>query len=194
MLIGHVSSLHLHPEEKGGPVKGGAMIDVTKMTLVEGKGILGNTRYFEKKTRSGHPSPRQVSIIDRSMIQYHANRVGDSDCLPAGAIRSNIETTLETKLWESKKVHDGEIPYCPYSESIGDQFQIGDTAIIELTLTRTPCWEMDVIKSGLQQSMKGDTQGCLAKIIKSGVINLRDPVYRLLNTPKVNPNPNSKID
>lgn len=46
------------------------MTSVIEMELVEGKGISGNDRYFDRKTAKGGPSPRQVSLIDRSIIKY----------------------------------------------------------------------------------------------------------------------------
>ena len=170
VVIAHVASLHVHPKNKGGPVKGGAMTSVLEMELVEGKGIKGNERYFDRKTSKGAPSPRQVSLIDRSLIKHHEEQVDNKGCLPPGAIRSNIETTLVGKNQETT-------PPCPYIPLLNRQLQIGNSAIIELTLARTPCWEMDVLSQGLQQSMKGETQGVLAKVVKSGTIKIGDPIF-----------------
>lgn len=170
----YVASLHLHPQNKGGPIKGGPMISMSEIELIEGKGIRGNDRYFDRKTVKGEPSPRQISLIDRSVIKYHAQSVDNIDCLPPGAIRSNIETILVNVNSE-----EGEIKEDPYLSLLHKQLQIGSSAIIELTLARKPCWEMDVLFQGLQQSMKGDMQGVLAKVIKSGTIKIGDPILIL---------------
>jgi hypothetical protein len=166
--IAHIASLHLHPKNTGGPTKGGPMTSVSEMELVAGKGIMGNDRYFDRKTSKGVPSPRQVSLIDRSIIKYHEKQVDDIGCLPAGTIRSNIETT--------SKSTENDTPECPYIPLLNKQIQIGNSAIIELTLARTPCWEMDALSQGLQNSMKGNMQGVLAKVIKSGKIKIGDPL------------------
>jgi len=170
--IAHVASLHLHPKNKGGPLKGGSMISITEMELVAGKGIRGNDRYFDRKTSKGGPSPRQVSLIDRSIIKYHEKQVDNVGCLSPGTIRSNIETIKSNK--DDKNAETAE---CPYISLLNKQLQIGNTAVIELTLARSPCWEMDVISKGLQKSMKGEMQGVLAKVIKSGMIKIGDPIY-----------------
>lgn len=171
--IARVTSLHLHPKSKGGPIKGGSMTPVSEMELVEGKGIKGNDRYFDRKTTKGDPSPRQVSLIDRSTIKHHETQVGDFGCLPPGAIRSNIETAIDGKNHESSE--------CPYISLLNRRLQIGSSVIIELTVARTPCWEMDVLSKGLQQSMKGERQGVLAKVIKSGTIKIGDPILVLVD-------------
>lgn len=168
--IAYVASLHLHPKNKGGPIKGGPMTCMLEMELVEGKGIKGNDRYFDRKTAKGGPSPRQVSLIDRSIIKYHEKQVGDLGCLLPGAIRSNIETTFVNS-------KNDENEFCPFIPLLNKQLQIGSLAIIELTLARTPCWEMDAISPGLQKSMKGEMQGVLAKVIKSGTIKIGDPIF-----------------
>ena len=173
LIIAHVASLHLHPKNKGGPIKGGSMTSVLEMELVEGKGIRGNDRYFDRKTVKGGASPRQVSLIDRSTIKYHEEQVNNTGCLAPGAIRSNIETILIN----SKDDKNRDVaPDCPYIHLLNKQLQIGNSAVIELMLARTPCWEMDVLSQGLQQSMKGERQGVLAKVIKSGTIKIGDPI------------------
>jgi MOSC domain-containing protein YiiM len=145
------------------------------MELVEGKGILGNDRYYDMKTSKGGPSPRQVSIIDRSIIKYHEEQVGKLGCLSAGKIRSNIETTL-VYAKDDKNDDKNEMPECPYIALLNKRLMIGNTAILEVTLSRTPCWEMDAITQGLQQSMKGQMQGVMAKVIRSGIIKIGDPI------------------
>src|SRR5262249_46486498 len=85
---GRVASLHLHPLVSGKPLQ-----SVDSIELVEGKGISGEPRYFERKSRtSGEPSKRQVSLIEREQIAEHADALGIKGIEP-GAVRSNVETS-----------------------------------------------------------------------------------------------------
>jgi len=182
-LIAHVASLHVHPGKAGGPVKGGSMISQPTLTLVQDKGIKEDTRYFDRPTRKGTPSPRQVSIIDRGMISWHATQQQCAMFLP-GTIRTNIETKMMTPN------HDlSEPPACPYIDLLGQDPPVGgglvqlgdgtDAAVIQITVARTPCWEMDHISPGLQNAMKRDRQGALASVVESGIVREGDPVFIL---------------
>ncbi len=85
---GRVASLHLHPAEPGTPLQ-----EVTAIELIEGKGIVDDLRYFGKLSRdTGQPTRRQVSLIEREQLARHAAELG-AQPFPAGAVRSNIETT-----------------------------------------------------------------------------------------------------
>src|SRR5215475_5867715 len=84
---GRVASLHLHPSVSGGPLQ-----TVDEIEVVEQKGISGETRYFGKiSRRTGRPSRRQVSLIEREQIAEHAAALGLQSIAP-GAVRANIET------------------------------------------------------------------------------------------------------
>src|SRR4051794_33213383 len=83
---GRVATLHVHPAMAGEP-----LIPVNEFNLVAGKGIREDTRYFGRTNRAGGPAKRQVSVIEREMIDAHAAALGVE--LAAGAVRSNIETT-----------------------------------------------------------------------------------------------------
>src|SRR5438477_7722415 len=83
---GRVASLHIHPSEAEG-----VMLSVEKITLIEGKGILEDARYFDRKDRDGQPRKRQVTLIEREQIGEHAAVLALQGIAP-GRVRSNIET------------------------------------------------------------------------------------------------------
>src|SRR5579872_1984425 len=64
-----IASLHLHSARSGG-----SMRSVPYMDLVQDKGIQGNGRHFGRLTRHGQPSPRQVSLIERSLLKWLSER------------------------------------------------------------------------------------------------------------------------
>ena len=168
-----VASLHLHPERAGGITKGGPMTDHKTLTLVADKGIVGNTRYFGRLTKAGKPSPRQISLIDRSLLMEHEMWIGEPECLPPGRVRSNIEIThhdpTKETLTTPNKVMD-------LLDHLGKKIKIGKTAVIEITLAREPCWQMDVIAQGLQRLMGGHKQGVMARVVVGGEISTGDPL------------------
>src|ERR1700730_15299207 len=85
--LGRVASLHLHPPEAGIPLQ-----TVEALEVVEAKVILGEPRYFNRKSReNGQPSRRQVTLIEREQISEHASALG-LQSIPPGAVRANIET------------------------------------------------------------------------------------------------------
>jgi MOSC domain-containing protein YiiM len=131
---GRVASLHLHPAERGGP-----LLTVDEIEIIERKGISGETRYFGRiSRRTGQPSRRQVSLIEREQIAEHAVTLGLQSIAP-GAVRANIET-LGINL----------------VALVGKQIQIGE-AVLFLYEPRIPCDQMDLICAGLHDLMKGDS-------------------------------------
>ncbi len=151
-LVGRVASLHLHPEEPGEPFTTVASIEV-----VAGKGIIGNPRYFARKSRSGGPSKRQLSLIEREQISEHAAALG-LESIAAGTVRSNIETTGIDLI-----------------KLVGKHVQIGN-AIIHFYEPRTPCEKMDAICVGLRGLMSDGKQGVMAQVVRSGQIAIGDAI------------------
>jgi MOSC domain-containing protein YiiM len=151
---GRVASLHLHPAEPGA-----ALRTVDEMVLVAGKGIQGEPRYFGRTSRrTGQPSRRQVSLIEREQIGEHAAVLG-LQAIPPGAVRANIETAGINLV-----------------ALVGRQIQIGE-AILLLSELRTPCQKMDALCAGLRQLMENDRQGVIAEVLRGGNIRVGDPIY-----------------
>ncbi|MEO6181722.1 MAG: MOSC domain-containing protein [Verrucomicrobiota bacterium] len=151
--LGRVASLHLHPREGGKPFQTVAAIKVEKQ-----KGIVGNPRYFGRLSRSGDPSKRQVSLIEREQISEHATTLGLETISP-GAVRSNVETTGANLV-----------------SLIGQEVQIGE-AILLFYEARTPCSKMDELCAGLRELMRENRQGVLAQVIRSGRIEVGDAIF-----------------
>src|SRR5512139_1882058 len=87
-LPGRVASLHLHPTESGATMQA-----IETVEVVAGQGIQNDNRYFGRLSRdTGHPTRRQVTLIEREQIAEHAAALR-LPSIPPGAVRSNIETT-----------------------------------------------------------------------------------------------------
>jgi MOSC domain-containing protein YiiM len=153
---GRVTSLHVHPNESED-----VMLSVEQLTLVEGKGIAEDSRYFDRKNRDGQPRKRQVTLIEREQIAEHAAVLGLSGIAP-GRVRSNIETEGITLI-----------------DCIGRQLQIGE-AILSIYAPRTPCHQMDAIASGLRELMKNSRQGVLAQVVRSGVVHVGHKIQTIM--------------
>ena len=152
-LPGRVASLHLHPAESGAPLQ-----SVEAVELVAAKGIVGDTRYFGRVSRStGNPTRRQVTLIEREQIAEHAAAFS-LEGIPPGVVRSNIETQGVNLI-----------------ALLGRQVQIGD-AILLIHTPRDPCEQMDAICPGLRERMLNSRQGVLAEVVRSGSIRCGDAV------------------
>jgi len=149
--LGHVASLHLHPAESGQPLQ-----PVESFEVVEGKGVAGDARYFGRLSRdSGHPSRRQVTLIEREQIAEHAAGLGLPAIAP-GAVRSNIETAGINLI-----------------TLLGREIEIGE-AVLRLYAPRDPCAKMDAICQGLRARMMDQRQGVLAEVVRSGKVRVGD--------------------
>jgi MOSC domain-containing protein YiiM len=126
--------------------------------VIEAKGISGEPRYFDRKSRQdGQPSKRQVTVIEREQIAQHAAALGLAS-IPPGAVRSNIETSGINLI-----------------SLIGKEIQIGD-AVLLLYAPRDPCEQMDAICQGLRELMLENKQGVLAQVLRSGKIRTGDTI------------------
>ncbi len=150
---GYVTALFLHSKEENEP-----MVEVKSMSLVAGKGILNNPRYYEATTQRGKPNMRHVSMIEEEQILEHEKMLS-IDKLELASVRSNVIT---------KDINLVSL--------IGKLVLIGKEAVLKFTYKRTPCYKMDDVFSGLQKSMAGGRQGILAEIIVSGQINKGDQI------------------
>lgn len=130
------------------------MTDTSDIEVVAGKGILGEPRYFERKRRTGEPSRRHVTLIEREIVAQHAKALHAN--ITPGLVKSNIETTGVDLI-----------------ALIGKKVQIGD-AILNFYEPRLPCDQMDRIIPGLRLLMCDKRQGVIAEIVKSGHIKVGD--------------------
>jgi MOSC domain-containing protein YiiM len=134
------------------------LLPVESIKVVEDKGIVGDTRYFARVSRtSGMPTQRQVSLIEREQIAEHASALGMAEIEP-GAVRSNIETT--------------GIDLAPL---VGCEIEIGD-AVLLISVPRDPCTQMDAVCQGLRERMQDSRQGVLAQVRRSGTIRKGDAI------------------
>lgn len=152
-ITGTVASLHLHPAQSGEPLRA-----VDSIEVVAEQGIVGNGRYFSRRSRStGHPSKRQVTLMEREQIAEHATTLGLETISP-GVVRSNIETSGVDLI-----------------ALIGQEVRVGE-AILFFHEARTPCEKMDRICQGLRALMEGRRQGVLAQVVRGGVIRVGDAI------------------
>jgi MOSC domain-containing protein YiiM len=149
--IGRVASLRVHPSIAGEP-----LIAVNEFNLVAEKGIREDSRYFGRTNRAGGPAKRQVSLIEREMIDTHAAALGVE--LPAGDVRSNIETTGIDLV-----------------ALVGCEVRIGE-AVLSFIEPRTPCKKMDQLAMGLRELMENGRQGVIAMVTQSGRIRPGDSI------------------
>jgi MOSC domain-containing protein YiiM len=150
-MPGIVASLHVHPGIAGQP-----LIQVEEFNLVAEKGIRENPRYFGR-VNNGKPAKRQVTLIEREIIQQHAAALGIDDFEPGG-VRSNIETQGIDLI-----------------SLLGQEVQIGE-AILLFVETRTPCHKMDQLAEGLRTLMENSRQGVIARVVRSGKIRPGDSI------------------
>lgn len=148
--MGRVASLHIHP-----PVAGESLLAVDEFNLVAEKGIRENKRYFGR-VNNGKPSKRQVTLIEREVIEQHAAALG-ADFDP-GEVRSNIETTGIDLI-----------------SLMGGDVKIGE-AILRFVEPRTPCHKMDALAPGLRELMENSRQGVIARVIQGGRIRPGDSI------------------
>jgi MOSC domain-containing protein YiiM len=155
-ILGSVRSLHLHPEQPGGPMR-----QVRTFEAVAELGIRGDDRNYSRRSRStGQPSVRQVSLMEREQIAEHAQAVGLPQIAP-GAVRANVETEGLNLV-----------------AMIGRHLRVGD-AIVRVCEARTPCAKMDAICQGLRARMQENRQGVLGQVVQSGTISEGDSISLL---------------
>lgn len=125
------------------------MASTDSITLVAGRGIREDTRYFKKSTR------RQVTLMAREEITDHANALAAGE-FPPGAVRANVETSG-----------------IDLQALVGHELQLG-TAVLSVYEARIPCAQMDDLCQGLRERMSDGHQGVLAQIKISGTARVGD--------------------
>lgn len=130
---------------------------LAEIDLEAEKGIVQDKRYFGRRSSSGQPGKRQVTLIEREQIKRHANAL-DLAHLEPGVVRSNIETEGLDLVSHS-----------------GRKLRIG-TAILLIDNPRDPCEKMDRVAPGLRKLMENGRQGVLARVVASGKIRVGDAI------------------
>ena len=161
-MPGRVASLHIHPNVAGEP-----LIEVPEFNLVAEKGVAENKRYFGR-VNCGKPSKRQVTLIEREIIEQHAAALGAN--FDPGQVRSNIETTGIDLI-----------------ALIGQEVQVGE-AILLFVEPRTPCQKMDALAPGLRNLMENSRQGVIARVIKGGKVHPGDAIELTTQPAAAKPN------
>jgi MOSC domain-containing protein YiiM len=150
---GKVASLHLHPEKSGAPLK-----DVAEVEAIAGKGLAGDRRYFARiSRRTGLPSKRQVTLIEREVLARHAVALGCPAVRPGDA-RANIET-------------EG----IDLASTVGHTLRVG-SILMAVVEHREPCAKMDALQPGLRSLMAPPCQGVIAVVVESGHAAVGDDV------------------
>ncbi|MFM8421955.1 MAG: MOSC domain-containing protein [Verrucomicrobiota bacterium] len=145
--------MHLHPSKGGSP-----MVAVDEVTGVAGKGLVGDGRYYGRLSRrTGQPSRRQVTLIEREVLAAHAARLG-CDAIGPGQARANVET-------------EG----IDLAGLVGRQLRVG-TMLLEVVQHRDPCAKMDAVQPGLRALMEPPCQGVIAVVVESGEARVGDAV------------------
>jgi len=152
MQTGRIASIHVHPEKAGTK-----MLPLDSIEVVAEKGILQDKRYFGRRSMTGQPSKRQLTLIEREQIQEHADAL-DCQVFAPGVVRSNIETE-GVRLVQLK----------------GRIIQIGSAQLL-IGEPRDPCEKMDRVMPGLRALMENDRQGVLAQVVRSGTIRVGDEI------------------
>jgi MOSC domain-containing protein YiiM len=167
-MRGRVASLHIHPPRPGDP-----LIEVSEFNLIAEKGIREDKRYFAR-VNYGKPSKRQVTLIEREVVEEHAAAV-ESD-FDHGDVRSNIETTGINLI-----------------ELIGKDVRVGE-AILHFVEPRTPCAKMDALAPGLRALMENGRQGVIARVIQGGRVQPGDSIEAIaFTTQPAAANPNTPV-
>lgn len=124
-------------------------VPVDQVNLIAGHGIEGDRK-------AGRNPKRQINILSTHTTDL---------------LRDLGFKTGAGELGEQLVIDDVDVMTLP----IGTQLQLGDTAVIELTMVRTGCEWLEAIH-GQSKDEAVDRLGMLAKVIESGTIRVGDVV------------------
>jgi len=124
-------------------------VAVDSVELIAGHGIKGDRK-------AGRNPKRQINIVSMNLVET----------LDALGFQTHPGALGEQLVIDGVDVM--ELP-------IGTQIQLGDTAVIELTMVRTGCDWLEMIH-GQSKDKAVDRLGMLAKVVQGGVIKVNDAV------------------
>lgn len=127
---------------------------VDRVNLIAGHGIEGDLK-------AGHHPDRHLNIMSFETLET----------LRAEGFKTNPGEMGE-QIIVSELIIDSLIP--------GTQLQFGDEAVIEITKPRTGCEWFELVQ-GKSPKEAVNRMGVMAKVVKSGVVNIGDPI-RVLET------------
>ena len=161
MVKTRVANLYIHGlrSTREGDTVPTPMLAMSRVDVVEGRGIRQDTRYF-RRADPGRERPRQVSLIDEGTIWRHEALFGSID-------RSAIKAQI---------ILEGDV-FLPGLLDAVLAFEGG--AELTVSFARKPCFAMDLITLGLREAMENGHQGALARVTRSGVISAGQKVQIL---------------
>jgi MOSC domain-containing protein YiiM len=130
------------------------MIPVQEVDAVDGVGLHGEPPRHVRQHPEGRESKRQVCLIDQGTLARHHERFGE---FPLEFVKAQV-------------VLAGDV-YLP--DLLGRELVFGEgdgAVVLELTIRRDPCEQMDLIAPGLRVAMKNGAQGALARVVRGGHI------------------------
>ncbi len=151
-----VAALYLHGPQPSRPEDTAPtpMIPVEDVLALAQIGLAGSPPRHLRERFEGQESKRQVSLIDEGTLRRLHARFGE---FPTEFVKSQVvlagDVHLPSLLGRVLVFGDGE-----------------EVAVLELTIRRDPCEEMDLISPGLREAMKNGEQGALARVVRGGRI------------------------
>lgn len=135
-------------------------VPVEQVQLVAGRGIRGDRK-------AGHNPKRQLNLMSFETLE---------------TLRGEGFMTQPGEMGEQIVLRGLDVMSLPR----GAQLQLGDSAIIEITMPRTPCDWFELIQQHPKESVIGRV-GVLARVLTDGVVRVGDTVRVLEPTETLQP-------
>ena len=116
-----------------------------------------------------------TSETDSNKSINSENKIDDSNINNESEIPPDKNVTSKKKLNNKNK----KFPLSPLTHRLNKYIQIGSSAVLKISMSREPCWQMDRIYRGLQNFIWRDGQGTLARIVCSGDIKIGDRIFEI---------------
>jgi len=148
---GNVSAIHIAPDAAG------AMVSVSEIRAVPGRGLDGDRYFHQTGTYSSRPGPgREVTLIEAESVDALGREAGI--LLAPGASRRNVTTRG-----------------VPLNHLVGRQFRVGEVLLEGVRLCE-PCAHLESLtQSGVREGLihRG---GLRARIVTEGTIRIGDVI------------------
>lgn len=132
-----------------------------------------------------HISPTYRSVLhklERAEVATNRGLVGDHHARPATDRQilvlaqeslAEVNAELGTQLQPGMLRENLSTQGIPVQQLIGKCLRIGESVILELKKSCTPCSRMDEIRLGLREKLSG-RRGILAKVVQGGWVRVGD--------------------